>query len=56
MFMTKSWLVMSMENHNVQPSVNYDLYVKYIKVWTCSAITPCNGSTLFNNGQLIYWH
>ena len=56
MFMTKSWLVMSMENHNVQPSVNYDLYVKYINVWTCSAITPCNGSKLFNNGQLIYWH
>jgi len=56
MFVTKFWPIISMENHNVQPSANYDLYVKYINVWTCSAITPCNGSTLVNNGRLIYWH
>jgi hypothetical protein len=56
MFTTKSWLIASMENHNVQPSANYDLYIKYINAWTCSSITPCNGSTLFNNGKLIYWH
>jgi hypothetical protein len=56
MYTTKAWLIVSMENHNVQPSANYDLYVKYIKVWTCSAVTPCNGSTLFSSGNLIYWH
>ncbi len=56
MFMTKAWLIVSMENHSVRPSANYDLYVKYLNVWTCPAIAPCNGSTLFNNGSLIYWH
>jgi len=56
MFTTKAWLILSMENHSVRPSANYDLYVKYINVWTCPAIAPCNGWTLFNNGSLIYWH
>jgi hypothetical protein len=56
MFTTKAWLILSMENHSVRPSANYDLYVKYINVWTCPAIAPCNGSTLFNNGSLTYWH
>src|SRR5260370_25268347 len=56
MYASKFWLIASMENHSVQPSVNYDLFIKYINVWTCPAITPFNRSTLFNNGRLIYWH
>jgi hypothetical protein len=56
MFTTKAWLILSMENHSVRPSANYDLYVKYINVWTCPAIAPCNGSTLFDDNSLIYWH
>ncbi len=44
--------------------IDRDLDVKYIKVYTCAGWTPtqgsavgmCNGSTLFNDGNLIYWH
>jgi hypothetical protein len=56
MFKTKAWLILSLENHSVRPSANYDLYVKSLKVWACPAITPCNASTLYNDGALIYWH
>jgi hypothetical protein len=39
-------------------AANIDLNVKYINVYSCAnwKTQMCNGSTLFNNGGLTYWH
>jgi hypothetical protein len=43
------------------PDVTQDVYVQYIRVWSCAswATTQCSGSTLVGtreNGAVAYWH
>jgi hypothetical protein len=37
---------------------NKNLYVKYIRVWSCAswANSECNGTALVDSGGLTYWH
>jgi len=57
-YASRNWLIASATNLAPPLPQNIDLYIKYIRVWDCAswATGQCNGSTLFNNGTLAYWH
>jgi hypothetical protein len=61
LYSTKTWMITTAESRDGSaPNGNIDLYLQYIRVWTCAAVTPCNGSTEFtgtqNSKTLQYWH
>jgi hypothetical protein len=61
---TRSWILASAGSNAGTATQNIDLYVKYVRIWSCptwqgsdgDASHMCNGSTLYNSGGLTYWH
>jgi hypothetical protein len=57
----REWLLAWVGSNNLGPLVDTNLYIQYIRVWSCAnwASQMCNGSTLSNSGganPLVYWH
>jgi hypothetical protein len=57
----REWLIAWVGANNPGPLVDTNLYIQYIRVWSCAnwATQMCNGSALSNTGgapPLIYWH
>ena len=57
-YASRNYLIASATNLTPPLPQNIDLYIKYIRVWSCAswATGHCDGSTLFDNGSLRYWH
>ena len=61
---TRSWILASAGSNAGTATQNIDLYVKYVRIWSCptwqgsdgDASRMYNGSTLYNSRGLNYWH
>jgi hypothetical protein len=54
----RSWIAASAGSNAGTATENSDFNVQYIRIWSCAEWrnSNCNGSTLYNNKGLIFWH